>query len=118
MPRCCPSQQLIASPNAWRFDLFLGQTYCLPLNMLPESSAMKSMKKRRQALFLTINSAAALVFTLAAMGVLMKASNVLPPKVVQSIGPQMIRVVWPLLALELVACGIGVFLFCRNRKGA
>jgi len=79
---------------------------------------MEAMKKRRQALFLAINSAAAFVFTLAAMGVLSKVADVLPSKVAQSIGPQVIRLIWPLLVLELMACAIGVFLFRRNRKGA
>ena len=84
--------------------------------MLRKSSAMESMKKRRQALFLAINSAAAFTFTLAAMGVLSKAATVLPPQVAQSIGPQVIRLIWPLLVLELMACVVGVFLFRRTRR--
>ena len=73
-------------------------------------------QKRRAPLFLAINSGVALVFTLATMFWLTQMPLGLPAKVVEKIGPQILRLIWPLLAIELALCAFGVFLFRRSRK--
>jgi len=74
------------------------------------------MKKRRDAFWLAVNSAAAFGFTLALLGLLTSDKMGLPQAITATIGPQVIKIVWPLLAMELLLCTIGVVLFFRARK--
>jgi len=76
------------------------------------------MKRRRQALLLAINSAAAFVFTFAGMGPLSKVVNSLPPKIAQTIWLKVIHIIWPILAIELLLCATGVILFLHLHKMA
>ena len=73
-------------------------------------------RKCRAALFLAINSGVALVFTVATMFWLTQMPLGLPAKVVEKIGPQIFRIIWPLLAIELILCAFGVFRFRRARR--
>lgn len=70
-------------------------------------------KTQRQALFLAINSGVALVITLTALNAL---SEIFPPTILQVSLPQLLRIVWPLLALEFALCLLGIFGCIRSSK--
>lgn len=65
-------------------------------------------RKSRKGLLLAVESAAALICTILAFRVLAMPLKGLPP--------QLIKMVWPLLALELGMCALGIFLFFRHRN--
>lgn len=68
-------------------------------------------KSQRQALFLAIHSGTALLITLAAINVL---SRIFPQKIFQASLLQLLRIIWPLLAIEFGLCLLGIVRFIRS----
>ena len=70
-------------------------------------------RNRRQALFLAINSGAALIITLNAIEAL---STILPSKIWQASSSQLLLAVLPLLALEFGLFLLGLFRFIHRSQ--
>jgi hypothetical protein len=92
----------------WRMHL-IGRLW---LKLSISRDAVLRCEQKVPPRFLAINSAFAFAITIAVIVLLSRASN----GVVKTIWPQVVKLIWPLFALEFFLLAIGVFLFLHGRR--